>query len=77
MSKFMAASRQATDLDKDKIKMDAKVLALEWESNKRVAERLQLQDKVKHLEFEVKELKNVDKELKTNIIDKESRLDKL
>ena len=35
MSKFMAASKQATDLDKEKIRLDAKVLAMERELSKR------------------------------------------
>lgn len=59
MSKFMAASRQATDLDKEKIRLDAKVLAMERELSKQVGERLKLEDKVKHLEFKVKELNNL------------------
>lgn len=74
MSKFMAASKQATDLDKEKIRLDAKVLAMERELSKRAGERLNLEDKVKHLQFEVKELKNLAEELRTDMIDKESHL---
>ena len=56
MSKFMAAFRQATNLDNEKIKLDAKILAMERVSSKRARERLKLEDKVKHLEYEVKEI---------------------
>lgn len=44
MSKFMAMFRQATDLDKEKIRLDARVLAMERESSKRVRERLKLEE---------------------------------
>ena len=77
MSKFMAASRQATDLDNEKIRLDAKILAMDRESSKRARERLKLEDKVKHLESEVKDLKSLAKELGTDIVEKESHLDHL
>ena len=35
MSKFMAASKQATELDKEKIRLDTKVCAMEKELSKR------------------------------------------
>lgn len=59
----MVASRQAIDLDKEKIRLDAKVIAIKRELNTRVGERLKLEDQVKHLEFEVKELRNLVEEL--------------
>ena len=73
----MAASRQATDLDNEKIRLDAKILAMDRESSKRARERLKLEDKVKHLESEVKALKNLAEEHRTDIVKKESRLDHL
>lgn len=59
----MVASRQAIDLDKEKIRLDAKVIVIKRELNTRVGERLKLEDQVKHLEFEVKELRNLVEEL--------------
>lgn len=59
----MVASRQAIDLDKEKIRLDAKVIAIKRELNTRVGERLKLEDQVKHLEFEVNELRNLVEEL--------------
>lgn len=59
----MVASRQAIDLDKEKIRLDTKVIAIKRELNTRVGERLKLEDQVKHLEFEVKELRNLVEEL--------------
>ena len=77
MSKFMAVSRQAINLDKEKIRLETKVLAMERELSRRAGEMLKLEDKVKHLESEVKELKNLAEEPKTDIVNKESRLDHL
>ena len=73
----MVASRQAIDLDKEKIRLDAKVLAMERELSKQARERLKLEDQVKHLESKVKELRNLAEELRIDIVDKESRLDHL
>ena len=73
----MAVSRQAINLDKEKIRLETKVLAMERELSRRAGERLKLVDKVKQLESEVKELKNLAEELRTDIVDKESRLDHL
>ena len=50
---------------------------MERELSKRAGERLELEDKVKHLEFEVKELKNLVEELRTDIVEKESCHDHL
>ena len=77
MSKFMAVSRQAINLDKEKIRLETKVLAMERELSRRAGERLKLVDKVKQLESEVKELKNLAEELRTDIVNKESCLDHL
>ena len=77
MSKFIVVSRQAINLDKEKIRLETKVLAMERELSRRAGERLKLVEKVKHLEFEVKELKNLAEELKTDIVNKESCLDHL
>ncbi|KAL0015458.1 hypothetical protein SO802_002527 [Lithocarpus litseifolius] len=77
MSKFMAAFRLGTKLDKEKIKLDTKVHAMEKEISKRARERLELEDKANHLESEVKELKNLAEELRTDIDKKESCLDHL
>lgn len=77
MSKFMAVYRQAINLDKEKIRLETKVLAMERELSRRAGEMLKLEDKVKHLESEVKELKNLAEEPQTDIVNKESRLDHL
>ena len=51
MSKFMAASRQAYELDYTKVRLEAKIRDMEMESSRRRGERLRL-------EAEVEELKN-------------------
>ena len=66
MSKFMAASRQAYELDKTKVRLKAKIRDMEKESSCRMK-----------LEAEVKELKNLAEELKINIVEKDTRLDHL
>ena len=58
MSKFMVVSRQAYELDRDRIKLEAKVCDIEKESSRKTRERIKLED-------EVKELKNLGKELRT------------
>lgn len=70
MTKFMAASRQAADLDKERIRMETKIRVIEKESSRKVRERRKLED-------EVKDLKNLVKELKANIIEKDTLLDHL
>ena len=62
MSKFMAASRQAYELDKDKVKLEVKVCDMEKESSHRTGERMKL-------EAEVKELKNLVEELRMDIVE--------
>lgn len=46
MSKFMAASRQAVDLDKERIRMKTKIRGMK-ESSCKVGERRKLGDEVK------------------------------
>lgn len=50
---------------------------MDKEESQKAKERIKPEDKVKHLSFEVKELKNLNKELRTDIVDKESYLDHL
>ena len=58
MSKFMVVSRQAYELEKDRIELEAKVCDIEKESGCKMGEWIKLED-------EVKELKNLAKELRT------------
>lgn len=69
MTKFMAAPRQAANLDKERIRMKTKIKDIK-ESSCKVGERRKLGD-------EVKELKNLAKELKAGIVEKDTRLDHL
>ena len=73
----MAVSRQATLLDKEKIRLETKVRAMEKVLSKWPGEKLELEDKVKHLESEVKELKILAEELRMDIVEKETHLDHL
>ena len=57
MTKFMAASKQVYELDKQRVKLEAKIREIERESKRRAEVRAKLED-------EVKELKNLIKELK-------------
>ena len=70
MSKFMVDSRQATELDKERIKMEMKNRDMEMEASRKAGERVKLKD-------EVKDLKNFIEELKANIFKKETHLDHL
>ena len=47
MSKFMAASRQAYELDKDRVKLEVKVQDMEKESSHRIGERMKLEVEMK------------------------------
>ena len=70
MTKFMAASRQVYELDKQRVKLEAKIREMEKESNR--------QDKVRaKLEDEVKELKNLVEKLKAGVVKKDTHLDHL
>ena len=70
MSKFMAASRQAYELDKDRVRLEVKVRDMEKESSHRTRERMKL-------EVKMKELKNLAKEKRMDIAEKDTRLDHL
>ena len=70
MSKFMADSRQATELDKERIKMEMKNRDMEMEASRKAGERVKLKD-------EVKDLKNFIEELKADIFKKDTHLDHL
>ena len=64
-------------LDKEKIRLDTKVCAMEKELSKKAGEKLKLEDKVKHLKSRAKELKILAEELRTDIVEKETHLDHL
>ena len=70
MSKFMAASRQAYELHKTRVRLKAKIHDIEKESSYRTGERMKL-------EVEVKELKNLAEELRVDIVEKDTCLDHL
>ena len=74
MSKFMVASKQATDLDKEKIKLDTRVCKLKGKLRRRARKNTKLIDAAKKLTIEVGLLKNLDKEMRTNIGEKDTRL---
>lgn len=67
MSKFMVLFRQATKLDKEKIKLEIRVSDMEKEASHKAGEKVKLDDGVK-------ELKNFVEELKADIIKKETSL---
>ena len=70
MSKFIAASRQATDLDKIRILLEKRIKGVKDESKTWV----EVAAKAKE---EAKELRNLNEELRTNILEKDTRLDHL
>ena len=70
MSKFMAASKQAYELDKTRVRLEAKICDMEKESSRRTGERMKLEAKVK-------ELKNLVEELGADIVEKDTHLDHL
>ena len=70
MSKFITASRQAIDLDKTRILLEKMIKEVKDES-KVWAE---VTPKVKK---EAKELRNLNKELKTSVLENDTRLDHL
>ena len=67
MSKFIATSRQATDLDKTRILLDKRIKEVKDE-NKVWAEVAK---------EEAKKLQNLNEELKTDVLEKDTRLDHL
>ena len=70
MSKFMVASKQAYELDKTRVRLEAKICDMEKESSRRTGERMKLEAKVK-------ELKNLAEELGADIVEKDTHLDHL
>ena len=70
MSKFIAASRQATGLDKTRILLTTRIQELNDESKKWA-------EVVATAKEKGKELLNLIEELKTNVVEKDTRLDHL
>ena len=70
MSKFIAASRQVTELDKTRILQETRIQEVKDECKKWVKVAAKAKE-------EAKELQNHIEELKTNIIEKDTRLDHL
>ena len=70
MSKFIAASRQATELDKTRILLEKRIKEVKDESKVWV----EMAAKAKE---EVKELRNLNEELKTDVLENDTRLDHL
>ena len=70
MSKFMAASKQAYELDQTMVNLEAKIRSMEKESGRQVGQRAKLEDKIK-------ELKNLVGKLKADAVEKDTRLDHL
>ena len=70
MSKFIAASRQATELDKTRILLEKRI--------KEVKEESKVWAKVlAKAKEEAKELRNLNEELKTEVLEKDTHLDHL
>ena len=69
MSKFMVASKQAYELDHERVRLEAKICDIK-ESSCRMGERMKLEAKVE-------KLKNLEEELRTGIVEKDTRLDHL
>ena len=70
MTKFMAASMQAYELDHTKIRLEAKIHDIENKLSHRTGERMKL-------EAEVAKMKNLVEELRTDIVEKVTYLDHL
>ena len=70
MSKFIAASRQATELDKTRILLEKRIKEVKKES------KVWAEVAAKAKE-EAKELQNLNEELKTDVLEKDTRLDHL
>ena len=70
MSKFIAASRQATELDKTRILLEKRIKEVKDESKVWA-------EVVAKAKEEAKELRNLNEELKTDILKKDTRLDHL
>ena len=70
MSKFIAASRQATELDKTRILLEKRIKEVKEESKVWA-------EVVAKTREEAKELRNLNEELKTDVLEKDTRLDHL
>ena len=70
MSKFIAASRQATGLDKTRILLETRIQELNDESKKWAEVAAKIKEKGK-------ELLNLIEQLKTDVVEKDTRLDHL
>ena len=70
MSKFIVASRQTTELDKTRILLEKRINEVKEESNV-------LAEVAAKAREEAKELRNLNEELKTNVLEKDTRLDHL
>ena len=70
MSKFIAASRQAIDLDKTKILLEKRIKEVK-------DERKMWAEVATKAKEEAKELQNLNEELKIDVLEKDTRLDHL
>ena len=70
MSKFIASSRQATELDKTRILLERRIKEVKEESKVWVEVAAKARE-------EAKELRNLNEELKTDVLEKDTRLDHL
>ena len=70
MSKFITASRQATELDKTRILLEMRVKVVKEESKVWVEVAAKAREKAK-------ELRNLNEELKTDVLEKDTRLNHL
>ena len=70
MSKFIVASRQATELDKTRILLEMRVKVVKEESKVWVEVAAKAREKAK-------ELRNLNEELKTDVLEKDTRLNHL
>ena len=70
MSKFIAASRQATELDKTRILLEKRIKEVKEESKVWT-------EVVAKAREEAKELRNLNEELKMDVLEKDTRLDHL
>ena len=65
MSKFIAVSRQATEMDQNRIRLEAKINEVQVDCRSRVEVAAKVMD-------EVKELKNLVEELKADVVEKDT-----
>ena len=70
MSKFIAASRQVTNLDKTRILLEKRIKEVKDKSKTWVEMAAKAMEKAK-------ELRNLNEELRTNVLEKDTRLDHL